>query len=83
MSENEHRSLGNSPDGGEADEGIYVAYSATLRIFGDIKDFSKITKTLGFAPTAFCKRVKGEGQNHHPISMICGHMRFRLMNMQP
>jgi hypothetical protein len=37
---------------GEGKEGeIYFAYSATLRIFGDILDLNEITERLGVAPS--------------------------------
>jgi hypothetical protein len=38
-------------DGTESDEEIYFAYSASLRIFGDIQNLNQISKTLNLQPT--------------------------------
>jgi hypothetical protein len=37
--------------GREREEDTYFAYSATLRIFGDISDMDEISATLGLQPT--------------------------------
>ena len=47
----EFKTLRGFLNGSEPDEEIYFAYSATLRIFGDIADLDEITTRLGFKPT--------------------------------
>ena len=45
------RTLRGFLDGGEPDEETYFAYSATLRIFGDIPDLDDISIRLHLVPT--------------------------------
>ncbi len=45
------RTLKGFLDGDEPNEENYFAYSATLRIFGDIPDFDAISARLGIQPT--------------------------------
>jgi len=45
-------------NGNEADEEIYVNFSASLRIFGDIKDLDRVTQLLQIEPTT--SHQKGE-----------------------
>lgn len=47
----------------EATEDIYFAYSASLRIFGNISDLDEITKALGVRPTHAHR--KGDSQGTH------------------
>jgi len=47
----EFRTLRGALAGEEPDEETYFAYSATLRIFGDIPDLAAITSRLGVEPT--------------------------------
>lgn len=47
--------------GNEPDEDTYFAYSATLRIFGDIPNMDEISATLGLQPTD--SHRKGEKRN--------------------
>lgn len=53
-------------DGDEPDEEIYFAYSATLRIFGNIEDLNDITINLGFEPTSFHKKGERRGPKSSP-----------------
>ena len=53
MKEKGYRTLRCFLDGDEPDEETYFAYSATLRIFGDINDLTEITNNLGFEPTSY------------------------------
>lgn len=45
------RTLRGFLEGEEPDEETYFAYSATLRIFGNIPDLDEITRQLGVQPT--------------------------------
>ncbi len=47
----EYRTLRGFLAGAENDEEPYFAFSATLRIFGDIAELDEISKTLGMEPT--------------------------------
>jgi hypothetical protein len=47
----EFNTLSGFIDGAEPDEEIYFAYSASLRIFGDIQGLDKVSQTLGVQPT--------------------------------
>jgi hypothetical protein len=65
-----HESV-RAPTGGPSGEGreeeIYFAYSATLRIFGDIPDLDEITKRLGVTPSdTHRKGDRGWGPNLPP-----------------
>jgi hypothetical protein len=55
VSEKGDREGVSAPPGGSSGKGqekaIYLAYSATLRIFGNIQDLDEITHRLGVAPT--------------------------------
>jgi len=64
MNENKNRALRCVIDGNEPDEELYFAYSATLRIFGNIEDLNDITNNLGFEPTSFHKK----GERRRPKS---------------
>ena len=66
MKENKYRTLKGFLDGDEPDEEPYFAYSASLRIFGDINDLNVITKNLGFEPTSFHKKGERKGPNSPP-----------------
>ena len=60
-----------APNGGSSGEGreqeIYFAYSATLRIFGDIPDLDEITERLGVTPSdTHRKGDRGWGLNLPP-----------------
>ena len=66
MKEKEYRTLSGFLDGDEPDEETYFAYSATLRIFGDINDLSEITNTLGFEPTSYHKKGDRRGPKSPP-----------------
>lgn len=60
-----------APNGGSSGEGseqeIYFAYSATLRIFGDIPDLDEITGRLGVTPSdTHRKGDRGWGPNLPP-----------------
>jgi hypothetical protein len=52
----EFRTLRGFLNGHEADEANYFAYSATLRIFGNIPDLDDITQRLGISPTRTHRR---------------------------
>ena len=60
------RTLQGPVSGGEPDEKIYFAYSAALRIFGDIPDINEITQRLGIAPTSAHRRGDRRGPNSPP-----------------
>ncbi len=64
--ENGYRTLRGFLDGNEPDEEIYFAYSATLRIFGNIEDLNDITSNLGFEPTSFHKKGEKRGPKSPP-----------------
>ena len=66
MNENGYRTLKGFLDGDEPDEVIYFAYSATLRIFGNIEDLNDITINLGFEPTSFHKKGERRGPKSPP-----------------
>jgi len=66
MNENGYRTLKGFLDGDEPDEEIYFAYSATLRIFGNIEDLNDITINLGFEPTSFHKKGERRGPKSPP-----------------
>jgi Domain of unknown function (DUF4279) len=53
--------------GSESEENIYFAYSATLRIFGDIADLDGITEHLGVLPTSSHRRGDRRGPNSPPF----------------
>jgi hypothetical protein len=50
------RTLRGFLEGSEPDEALYFAYSATLRIFGDIPDLDVLTRLFGVAPTTAYRR---------------------------
>jgi len=53
--------------GKEQQEEIYFAYSATLRVFGNISDLDEITRRLGIAPSdTHRKGDRGWGPNLAP-----------------
>jgi len=52
--------------GRETDENIYFAYSATLRIFGNIPDLHEISQRLGIAPTSSHRRGDRKGPDSPP-----------------
>ncbi len=56
--------LGGFINGEEADEPIYFAYSASLRIFGDELPLDEITRELGVQPT----RTRRKGDRAKPTS---------------
>ncbi len=49
--EKSFRTLRGFLDGAEREEATYFAYSATLRLFGDIPNMDEISATLGLQPT--------------------------------
>jgi hypothetical protein len=56
MSESDrNEDFGKQGDGSDAEEHdgeeVYFAYSASLRIFGDVPDLDELTQRLGVAPT--------------------------------
>jgi hypothetical protein len=53
-------------NGDEPDEENYFAYSATLRIFGEIPDIQEITKRLGVEPSHAHMRGDRQGINSPP-----------------
>jgi hypothetical protein len=59
---------GQSNSGGAAtnDEKYFFAYSASLRIFGDIPDMDAISATLGLAPTHSHRRGERRRGNGAP-----------------
>jgi len=61
MENDKYRTLKGFLEGDEPEEEDYFAYSATLRIFGDICNLDEITNQLGFDPTCFHR--KGEKKN--------------------
>jgi len=50
------RTLKGFLEGQEPDEEIYFAYSAALRIFGDIGDLDAISRQLGVTPSSSYRR---------------------------
>jgi hypothetical protein len=52
--------------GEEADEDTYFAYSASLRIFGNIPDLGEITAHLGITPTNTHRRGERRGERSPP-----------------
>ena len=64
--ENEYRTLRGFLEGDEPDEETYFAYSATLRIFGDINDLTQITNNLGLEPTSYHKKGDKRGSKSPP-----------------
>jgi Domain of unknown function (DUF4279) len=63
------RTLRGFLSGEEPDEPTYFAYSATLRIFGEIPDLDEITGQLGVAPTSQHRR----GERRVPQAMPYSH----------
>jgi len=59
--EKSFRTLRGFLAGKEPEEDTYFAYSATLRIFGDIESMEEISATLGLQPTN--SHRKGEKRN--------------------
>jgi hypothetical protein len=53
--------------GSESEEKIYFAYSATLRIFGDVADLDEITEHLGVLPTGSHRRGDRREPNSPPF----------------
>jgi hypothetical protein len=49
--ENEFNTLRGAQNGTEPEEEVYFAFSASLRIFGDIPDVEQISAALGIQPT--------------------------------
>ena len=66
MKNKEYRTLKGFLDGDELEEGSYFAYSATLRIFGNIDNLIDITNSLGFEPTSSHKKGEKRGANSSP-----------------
>jgi len=60
------RTLRGFLDGDEPDEDTYFAYSASLRIFGDIPDIQEITVRLGIEPCHAHIRGERKGTNSPP-----------------
>jgi hypothetical protein len=58
MPDRRFKTLRGFLDGSESNDEIYFAYSATLRIFGEIPDLNAITKNLELQPTE--SHLKGE-----------------------
>jgi hypothetical protein len=65
------RTMPGSQDAQQREKDIYFAYSATLRIFGDIRNIGEISATLGIQPThTHRKGEKGDSQAAaHPHDM--------------
>ena len=66
MKQTEYRTLRGFLNGEEPDEEIYFAYSATLRIFGNINDLDDISSNLGFEPTSSHKKGERRGPRSNP-----------------
>lgn len=62
------RTLRGFLNGQEPDERIYFAYSATLRIFGEIPDLHEFSQRLGIAPTSSHRRGEKKGPNSPPYT---------------
>jgi hypothetical protein len=60
--EKSFRTLRGFLAGKEREEDTYFAYSATLRIFGDLASMEEISATLGLQPTE--SHRKGEKRSH-------------------
>jgi hypothetical protein len=61
--------------GDEPNEETYFAYSATLRIFGDIPDLDEITRHLGVGPTSAHRK----GDRRVPVSPPYKHDMWSYM----
>ncbi len=68
MKEKEYRTLRGFLYSDEPDEETYFAYSATLRIFGDINELTEITNNLGFEPTSYHKKGDRRGPKSPPYN---------------
>ena len=66
MKEKEYRTLRGFLEGYEPDEEAYFAYSATLRIVGDINELTEITNNVGVEPTSFHKKGERRGPKSPP-----------------
>jgi hypothetical protein len=60
------RTLKGFLSGAETNEKTYFAYSATLRIFGEIPDLDEITQRLGIVPTSAHRGGDRRGPNSPP-----------------
>jgi|SRR6185369_15213779 len=60
--EKEYRTLRGFLKAEEKNEEPYFAYSASLRIFGDIPNFDEISQTLGIEPTHTHRKGQQRGQ---------------------
>ncbi len=64
--EESFRTLHGFLNGTEPDEEMYFAYSASLRIFGDISDLDEITSRLGLEPTNTHRKGDRKGPKSPP-----------------
>lgn len=69
--------------GNEPEEETYFAYSATLRIFGDIPDHSKITNEMGLIPTRVQKKSERRGERSPPNKFDCWAYSPALSEAEP
>ena len=65
------RTLRGFLEGDEPDENTRFAFSATLRIFGDLPQMDEISQRLGLQPTHFHRKgeSRGEGRPSWPHDM--------------
>jgi hypothetical protein len=63
--EESFRTLREFLAGKEREEGTYFAYSATLRIWGEISDMDEISTTLGLVPTRSPRKGEKRGGDSH------------------
>lgn len=64
----EYRTLRGFLEGKELDEEPYFAYSASLRIFGDIPSLDEISQTLGLEPTHTHRKGTRRAKSSSPYS---------------
>jgi hypothetical protein len=67
MAKEEYRTLRGFLTGQERDEPPYFAYSASLRIFGDIPNLDAISKALALQPTHLHRKGEGAAGYRHDM----------------
>jgi hypothetical protein len=60
------RTLRGFLEGGEPEEETYFAFSATLRISGDIPDLEEVSRWLGLKPTHIHRKGESRGEGRPP-----------------